>query len=169
MAAIGLVSCVDPIPSSNKAETEKSALVSLNCELDSAIGTLGIKGGHACPGEMAMYSITLEDHATAVDALTLDLAFDPDLIEFSGWRLGALNPGWIMADCREVQSGVVRLLAFAIQDSIAATERGDLFELDFKIICHDCEGRSVEFQALRLLDDLAGMRIHSDRSPIACD
>lgn len=114
-----------------------------------------VEDATGCDGATIELAVMIENPDTAVDAFTLDLEYPVDMLDYVSCTEGALNPTWIMFDCNETTSGVIRALAFAFGESIPAGSSGSLVVFTFTVNCPDCINNQTGTLSLTtLMDDI---------------
>lgn len=106
-------------------------------------GKLWIENTQGSTGELVIVKVMMENSGNDVDAVTLDVAFDPAMLSFVKHSLGELNPQWQMESAREVSPGVARFVAFAVNSNIPKGSSGSLVELVFKVTCDLCKSNAA--------------------------
>lgn len=122
----------------------------------------GLNVGDASGSGDAIVSIPVtiaeQGALNTVDALGFDLAFDPDVLQYTGsFTRGPLVANWTQFGANVVEPGKLRVAGFTTEDAIQAGESGTLVELQFQVVCSDCEqGETEDLFVVALFDDLVG-------------
>jgi hypothetical protein len=107
-------------------------------------------------GDHIDVDVWMSNETDAVDALTMDVLFDTEMLIFLEGVAGDLDPGWTMFGVNEADPGVITIAGFALPpNEIPAGSEGVLAVLTFRVSCPDCrEGDTSEFIPDRLRDDI---------------
>lgn len=132
-AALGSGTCVDPIPLSlgTRAQATNQKRTDAGTQTTDLVWLQDATG---CRGDLIHIPVMVSIDQTAVDAFTVDIEYDTTILRFVSCSLGALNPGWIMFDGKEVAPGQVRALGFTVKNSIAQGTEGSLAVLTFEVL-----------------------------------
>jgi len=155
MAALGMASCADPLPEKNAG----AALIRSYRHTDQVINedanVIWVENVSARAGQQVTVDLWLDNPTTAVDAFTLNLAYDRNVLNLADIRIGGLDPEWIEFGWNECRNGIVTVAAYnsGWDFSIPAGSYGTLVELTFTAR-YDVLNTGVEL--LSVHDDLAG-------------
>lgn len=118
---------------------------------------LAIADSRASAGRIVSIPVTVQQALNEVDALGLDVHYDPQVLRFTGgFSRGDLVMNWNFIDASELEPGIVRVGAFTVTDTILAGEEGVVVELEFEVICAQCgTGTTSEIFVTELVDDIA--------------
>ncbi|MGB3975777.1 MAG: kelch repeat-containing protein, partial [bacterium] len=111
---------------------------------------------YGCTDDEIEVEVMIHNEITAIDAFTMDIAFDGAMLEYISCVRGDLDPGWTMFGCNEAVPGSVRIAAFSLPPAeIPVGSDGVLAVLKFKVTCAGCaEGDTSEFVPHQLEDDV---------------
>ena len=80
----------------------------------------------------------MDNQTTPVDALVIDLGFDPDVLTYDSCEPGALTTGWAMFNCNEPSSGMLSVAGFTTGTAIPAGSNGSIAVVHFTVDCPAC-------------------------------
>ncbi|HPQ42434.1 MAG TPA: cohesin domain-containing protein, partial [bacterium] len=107
-------------------------------------------------GDSVVVQIQMNNAETPVDAFTMHLGFDTDMLVYQSCTEGALVPpgGWVLFDCNESAPGDITIGGFSL-DPIPAGGNGILVELTFTVDCAGCVQGDTSILAITdLADDI---------------
>jgi hypothetical protein len=107
-------------------------------------------------GDIIDIEIMLTNPLTAVNAFSMDLSYDPDMLQYQFCLPGNLDPGWAVFDCYQLEPGEIAIDGFALPPSeIPAGSDGVLATVTFLVTCDDCgNGDSCDLIPHEFLDNI---------------
>lgn len=113
-----------------------------------------IDSQHGKIGDTITFTVSLDHTLKVVDALGLELAYDPAILRYTGtFARGPLVKGFHFFDVHERQPGHVRIAGFTSKNAIATGARGTLLSLTFNVL----SAEKTSLRIVQLVDDLAGL------------
>jgi hypothetical protein len=108
-------------------------------------------------GDTIVVAVTLTDAPNQVEAFGFDLSFDERVLHYTGtYSRGPLVESWSFFDVSTPAPGRLRVGGFTVPQRIAAGQSGTLVELEFHVVCNDCNAGEVsELIPSDLVDDMA--------------
>lgn len=148
------------IPQSALASTvgvaELGSLVRADSSNSERLDRIWLEDAIGCTGDTLEIALMLENSETTIDAFTVDVSFDPTMLDYFSCLPGSLNPEWVMFACTEYDPGTVRGAGFSLTTSIPAGSVGSLVIFTFTVTCPGCQDNdSSSLSITRLLDDIA--------------
>lgn len=139
----------------------ESAAVAKNEAVSGAeVEKLWIENVQGSTGDTVVVKLMIDNPATDVDAVTLDVTFDPKMLAFAEHKLGEMDPKWQMESAREVSPGVVRFVAFAVNSNIPKGSSGSMVELVFNVTCDTCNAKATSSLKIENIhDDIANFSL----------
>ncbi len=109
-----------------------------------------------CTGDTIEVMVMMANTTMAVDAFTMHLSFDRNMLTYDSCIAGELDPGWTLFDCNEAAPGDVTIAGFSLPpDEIPAGSEGVLAILTFTVTCDSCsEGDSSDLGPFNFRDDI---------------
>ncbi len=112
-------------------------------------------------GDMVTVEVNLSNKATAVDAITLKIDYDQNVMKFVDCEKGDLDPNWVMFNCNETAPGQITIGAFTVKNEIPVDSVGSLVTLNFMVNCKACKsGQNSKIVFKSLADDISGFDKH---------
>ncbi len=148
-AALGSASCIDPLKGPFRRNAVSLKEIQEKIQVNSG-NTIRLESHTS--GDLLVVSVFVSVVTKPVDAVTFDVKFDPEQLQYERYEIGSLNPGWFMFDCRETQPGNLRIAGFSNNATIPIHQEGSLVSLYF-----DMKNSTGEFSdpvITRLMDDL---------------
>ncbi|MBN1297659.1 hypothetical protein JXA80_12840, partial [bacterium] len=131
--------------------------------------TLTVGDGEGCQSETVTLVIVMDNPDTPVDALLIELDFDPTMLVFGSCEAGDLTAGWDMFNCNEPVNGTLSIAGFTSGAGIPAGSLGNLVDLHFTINCPTCsQGDMSDLIIVGLDDDVAGFQAVSGAFTYSC-
>ncbi|MBN1880290.1 hypothetical protein JW823_09295 [bacterium] len=121
-----------------------------------------VENAAGCNDDQIVVRIQMNNAYTDVDAFTLHLGFDTNMLSYDSCVAGNLLPpgGWTMFGCNEATAGDITIGGFAL-NPIAAGGNGYLVELTFVVDCPGCtQGMMSDLNILSTADDIAAFETH---------
>ncbi len=108
-----------------------------------------------CTGDLVTVDLRMANEFTSVDAITIDLSFDPEILTCIGCEVGDLDPGWTMFGCGGNHPlGEIRVGGFTFGSGIPPGSNGTITRLFFDVNCPECQDFDVS--------DLVITEVHDD-------
>lgn len=106
------------------------------CTVSKAIGAeLEVSDRTAALDDTVTFDVSLNTAPNDVDAMGLDIRYDPSVLSFNGYLPGSLTAGFDFLNANNVSPGTVRIGGFAVgHNKILEGESGSVVTLMFNVI-----------------------------------
>lgn len=122
--------------------------------------SIWVTDAQGCTNDHVTVFFWIDNQDTPIDAITIRLGYDPDMIEYFSIEEGDLTPGtegWKLFDAFVSSPGVLMIGGFGITGEIPAGSVGTIAEVTFAVTCIGCSNGDTSGLVFQMLeDDLAG-------------
>jgi hypothetical protein len=122
--------------------------------------SIWVTDAQGCTDDQITVFFWIDNEDTPVDAFTISLGYDPDMIEYFSIAEGDLTPGtegWVLFDAYVSSPGTLMIGGFGITGDIPAGSQGTIAEVTFIVTCIGCSNGDTSALVFQMLeDDLAG-------------
>ncbi len=156
LGALGMGSCTDPIlfgRDDTSGQINRKTLISENSDL------LWVENVAGRSGEEVIVGIWLDNPKSAIDAFTMNIRYESDLLELLSVREGTLNPEWLDFGWNETSDGYLTVAAYnsGLDSFVVSSEsNGTLVEMIFRTLA---DTANTNVSIVRIDDDLKGFVI----------
>lgn len=141
-----------PTPSFTPSNTSIPTVTSTPVYSNDQIWIGNVSG---CNSDTVTVTVQIENDSTPIDSFTLRFEYAPDILNYSDYSIGSLNPGWYEFGCNETIPGHLVVAGYTTGAQIAPGSTGSLAQLTFTVNCQACnDGDSSDLFLYGLLDDI---------------
>jgi hypothetical protein len=126
---------------------------------------------YGCTDDQVQIEVMMANAFTDVDAFTLKVEYDTNMLAYVECEPGELDPGWTMFDCNEETPGNVTVAGFALPPNMVPMgSEGTLIVLTFTVTCSGCEeGDTSELIPYYFRDDIEEFAAINGMFTFLCD
>ncbi len=119
-------------------------------------------------GSSLQVELRMENDINSVDAFTIYVSYDPDMLSFESCETGDIQPsgGWTYFGCHNPDrpGNLIKILGMHFSDEVPSGSYGKLAVLNFTVTCDSCvNGDASMFRIQALWDDVQGFEAADGR------